>query len=148
MNDQQRGAAAPQFFDADPVIRAIVRVVAALGAVCVVAGGAIALYAAWLLFVLIDNPKSLPWLSSLVDQGSQYLQAARGTVDGRAFDIELGHEVYLMGLLFIGVLLLWALAGLAKTLISAGVTLLGPALARPSLAERIAARPPQDNRPG
>jgi hypothetical protein len=128
MIDERRGAAAPHFFAADPVIRAIVRVVAALGAVCVVAGGAIALYAAWLVFVLIDNPKSIPWLSSLVDQGVDYLQAARGTVDGRAFDIELGQQIYLMGLLVIGVLLLWALAGLAKVLISAGVTLLGPAL--------------------
>jgi len=128
MIDEQRGAAAPRVFSAEPVIRAIVLVIAAVGALCVVAGGAIALYAAWMVYVLIDNPASLPWLSALIGQGAEYMQARRGTVDGRAFDIELGREIYLMGLLFIGVLLLWALAGLAKALISAGITLLGPAL--------------------
>ena len=101
---------------------------AAVGALCVVAGGAIALYTAWLLFSLIDDPKSVPWLASLIGQGVESLRAAHGTLDGRSFDIELGREIYLMGLLFIGVLLLWAIAGLAKALISTGITLLGPAL--------------------
>ena len=130
MNDEQRGAAAPLSFSADPVIRAILLTVAALGALCLLAGGAIALYAAWLVFSLLEDPKSVPWLAALIGQGVEYLQATRGTVDGRAFNIELGREIYLMGLLFIGVLLLWAIAGLAKSLISAGITLLGPALRR------------------
>ena len=128
MSQDPRGAAAPLSFSAEPVIRAIVLVVAALGALCVVAGSAIALYAAWLVFSLIEDPASVPWLASLIGQGAEYLQATRGALDGRAFEIELAREIYLMGLLFIGILLLWALAGLAKALISAGITLLGPAL--------------------
>lgn len=128
MNEDPRGAAAPLSFSADPVIRAIVLTVAALGALCVLAGAGIALYAAWIVFSLFDDPKSVPWLAALIGQGAEYLQATRGTLDGRPFDIELGREIYLMGLLFLGVLLLWAIAGLAKALISAGITLLGPAL--------------------
>jgi hypothetical protein len=128
MNEDPRGAAAPLSFSADPVIRAIVLTVAALGALCVLAGSGIALYAAWILFLLIDDPKSIPWLAALIGQGAETLRAAHGTVDGKAFDIDLGREIYLMGLLFLGVLLLWAIAGLAKSLISAGITLLGPAL--------------------
>jgi len=126
--EEPRDSAASRLFSAEPAIRAIVLVVASVGALCVVAGGAIALYTAWVLFSLIDDPKSVPWLASLIGQGVETLQAARGTLDGRRFDIELGREIYLMGLLFIGVLLLWAIAGLAKALISAGITLLGPAL--------------------
>jgi hypothetical protein len=128
MIDEPRDSATTHFSAADPVIRGIVLGVAAVGALCVLAGSGIALYAAWLLFSLIDDPKSVPWLASLIGQGVESLRAAHGTMDGRAFDIELAREVYLMGLLFIGVLLLWAVAGLARALISAGIALLGPAL--------------------
>jgi hypothetical protein len=110
------------------VIRAIVLLAAALGALCVLAGSGIALYAAWLVFCLIEDPKNVSWVAALIGQGTEYLQATRGTVDGKSFDIELAREAFLMGLLFIGVLLLWAVAGLAKALISAGITLLGPAI--------------------
>ena len=128
LSQDPRGAAAPLSFSAEALTRTIVLVVAAVGALCVVAGGAIALYSAWLVLSLIEDPSGVPWLASLVGQGVEYLQATRGTVDGRAFEIELAREIYLMGLLFIGVLLLWALAGLAKALISAGITLLAPAI--------------------
>ena len=128
LNQDPRGAAAPLSISAEGAIRIVVLVAAAVGAACVLAGSAIALYATWLVFSLIENPGSMPWVAALMGQGTEYMQATRGTLDGRAFDIELAREAFLMGLLFIGVLLLWAIAGLAKVLISAGITLLGPAL--------------------
>ena len=124
MHDDKRGAAAPRFFASDSVYLPVVYAMTALGLVCVLAGVGIALYTAWLVFSLIHEPQSVPWIGALASQGAEYLQAVRGTVDNRPFSLELGREIYAAGLLFIGVLLLWAIAGLAKALIGAGVRLL------------------------
>jgi hypothetical protein len=59
-----------------------------------------------------------------VDLGGKKLEAVRGSIDGRAFSIELGEPVYWLVLLLIGVLLLAVVAALAKTLISVGLELL------------------------
>ena len=134
MLDEKRGAAAPHFFASDTALLTITYAVALLGVLCVLAGAALALYTAWLVFSLINQPQSVPWIGALVSQGAEYLQAVRGTVDGRPFNLELGREIYVAGLLFIGVLLLWAIAGLAKALIGAGISLLA------GLAPRIAER--------
>ena len=91
--EDPRDSGASGLLSAEPVIRGIILTAAAVGALCVVAGGAIALYTAWLLFSLIDDPKGVPWLASLIGQGVETLRAARGTLDGRSFDIELGREI-------------------------------------------------------
>ena len=83
-----------------------------------------ALYAAWVVYLLIEDPKRIALVSHLVDLGGKKLEAVRGSIDGRAFSIELGEPVYWLVLLLIGVLLLAAVAALAKTLISAGLELL------------------------
>ena len=135
MLDEKRGAAAPHFFASDTVFLTITYGVALLGALCVLAGAALALYTAWLVFSLINDPQSVPWIGALVSQSADYLQAVRGSIDGRALDLSLAREIYVAGLLFIGVLLLWAIAGLAKALIAAGISLLA------SLAPRTAETP-------
>ena len=134
MQDDQRGASAPRFFPSDTVALTITYALALLGVLCVLAGAALALYTAWLVFSLINEPQSVPWIGALVSQSAEYLQAVRGTVDGRPFNLELGREIYVAGLLFIGVLLLWAIAGLAKALIGAGISL--TASLAPRLSER------------
>ena len=132
MLDHNRGAAAPRFFAPDSVYLAVVYAAATLGLLCLLAGAALALYTAWLVFSLIDNPHSVPWIGALVSRSAEYLHAVRGTIDGRAYNLELGREIFVTGLLFVGVLLLWAIAGLAKALIGAGIGLLA------SLAPRSA----------
>ena len=134
MLDEKRGADAPHFFASDTVFLTITYGVALLGVLCVLAGAALALYTAWVVFSLINDPQSVPWIGKLASQGVEYLQAVRGTVDGRPFALELGREIYMAGLLFIGVLLLWAIAGLAKALIGAGISLTA------SLAPRFSER--------
>ena len=144
MLEEKRGASAPHFLASDAVFLGFTYGAAALGLLCMLAGAALALYTAWLVFSLINNPQSVPWIGALVSQSAEYLQAVRGTVDGRAFDLALAREIYIAGLLFIGVLLLWAIAGLAKALIGAGISLLA------SLAPRIAETPSKlrDKHPG
>jgi hypothetical protein len=130
MDQENRGAAAPLFVE-DVVVRGIVRALAAVGGICILAGAALALYAAWVVFRLIENPTSVPSLSYFAELGAAGLQAARGLFEGRSFEIELGRPLYGMGMLFIGVLILMAVAGLAKALISAGINLVAMALGRP-----------------
>lgn len=88
----------------------------------------IAFYAAWTVYLVIEEPQRIPFVSHLVALGAKDLQAARGTVDGRAFEIALGEPVYWLLVVLAGVLLLSVVAGVAKALISAGVSLLGPVL--------------------
>ncbi len=106
------------------VRKGVVGALVAVGCVCIAAGGAIALYAAWVVYLLIEDPKRIAFVSHLVDLGGKRLEAVRGSVDGRAFSIELGEPVYWLVLLLIGVLLLAVVAAVAKTLISVGLELL------------------------
>jgi len=106
------------------VRKGVVGALVAVGCVCIAAGGAIALYAAWVVYLLIEDPKRIAFVSHLVDLGGKRLEAVRGSIDGRAFSIELGEPVYWLVLLLIGVLLLAVVAAVAKTLISVGLELL------------------------
>src|SRR5216683_5860071 len=111
--------------NADPRLQSVVvGVLVAVGCVCVAAGGAMALYAAWVVYLLIEDPKRIALVSHLMDLSAKRLEAVRGSIDGRAFSIELGEPVYWLVLLLIGVLLLAVVAAVAKTLISAGLELL------------------------
>jgi len=106
------------------VYKGVVGALVAFGCVCIAAGGAIALYAGWVVYLLIEDPKRIALVSHLVDLGGKKLEAVRGSIDGRAFSIELGEPVYWLALLLIGVLLLAVVAAVAKTLISVGLELL------------------------
>ena len=119
--------------DIDPrlpsaVYKAVVGVVSALGCVCIAAGTAVALYAGWVVFLLIEDPKRVALVSYLIDLSSQNLRAAHGSIDGRPFDIELGEPVYWLIFLLAGVLMLGIVAGVAKALVSVGIELLRPAI--------------------
>ena len=124
MLDDKRGAAAPRFFAPDSIYLPVVYGMTLLGLVCVLAGVGLALYTAWLVFSLINDPQSVSWVGALVSRSAEHVQAVRGTVDGRPFELALGREIYLAALLFLGVLLLWSIAGLAKALVGAGIRLL------------------------
>jgi hypothetical protein len=106
------------------VHQGVVGVLVAVGCVCIAAGGTVALYAGWVVYLVIEDPKRVALVSHLVDLGGKKLEAVRGSIDGRAFSIELGEPVYWLVLLLIGVLLLAVVAALAKTLISVGLELL------------------------
>ena len=104
--------------------KGVVGALVAVGGVCVAAGSAVALYAGWVVYVLIEDPKRIALVSRLVDLSGKRLEAARGSIDGRAFSIELGEPVFWLVLLLIGVLLVAVVAAVAKTLISVGLELL------------------------
>jgi hypothetical protein len=129
VDQENRGAAAPLFVE-DVVVRGIVRALAAVGAICILAGAALALYAAWVVFRLIEDPASVPSLSYFAGLATDGLQALRGLSEGRSFEIEMGRPLYGMAMLFLGVLLLWAIGGLAKSLISAGLSLVAMAIGK------------------
>jgi hypothetical protein len=106
------------------VHKGVVGALVAFGCVCIAAGGTIALYAGWVVYLLIEDPKRIALVSHLMDLSAKRLQAAHGSIDGRAFSIELGEPVYWLALLLIGVLLIAIVAAVAKTLISVGLELL------------------------
>src|SRR6059058_792432 len=104
--------------------KGVVGALVAVGGVCVAAGSAVALYAGWVVYVLIEDPKRIALVSRLVDLSGKRLEAARGSIDGRAFSIELGEPLYWLVLLLIAVLLVAIVAAVGKTLISVGLELL------------------------
>src|SRR5256885_3791097 len=106
------------------VYKGVVGALVAVGLVCIAAGSAVALYAGWVVYLLIEDPKRIALVSRLVDLSGKRLEAARGSIDGRAFSIELGEPLYWLVLLLIGVLLVALVAAVAKTLISVGLELL------------------------
>src|SRR2546430_15120358 len=106
------------------VLKDVFGVLVGVGFVCIAAGSAVALYAGWVVYVLIEDPKRIAHVSRLVDLCGKRLEAARGSIDGRAFSIELGEPLYWLALLLIGVLLVAIVAAVAKTLISVGLELL------------------------
>jgi hypothetical protein len=106
------------------VYKGVVGALVAVGCVCIAAGGAVALYAGWVVYLLIEDPKRIALVSRLVDLSGKRLEAARGSIDGRAFSIEMGEPVFWLALLLIGVLLVAIVAAVAKTLISVGLELL------------------------
>jgi hypothetical protein len=106
------------------VHKVVVGALVAVGCVCIAAGGTIAIYAGWIVYLLIEDPKRIALVSHLMDLSAKRLQAAHGSIDGRAFSIEMGEPVYWLVLLLIGVLLLAVVAAVAKTLISVGLELL------------------------
>jgi Na+-driven multidrug efflux pump len=119
----------------DAAYKAVVGVLIALGAACIAAGVAVVLYAGWVVYLLIEDPKRVALVSYLIDLSSKSLQAARGSIDGRPFEIELGEHVYWFIFLLVGVLLVGIVVSVAKALVSVGVELLRPAIAelrRPS----------------
>src|SRR3989442_15788863 len=84
------------------VHKGVVGALVAVGCVCVAAGSAVALYAGWVVYVLIEDPKRIALVSRLVDLSGKRLEAPHGSIDGQAFSIELGEPLYWVGLLVIG----------------------------------------------
>jgi hypothetical protein len=119
--------------DIDPrlpegLYKAAVGVLLALGAVCIAAGVAVVLYAGWVVYLLLEDPKRVALVSYLIDLSSKSLQAARGSIDGRPFEIQLGEHIYWF-IFLAGVLLLGIVVSVAKALVAVGVELLRPAIA-------------------
>jgi len=108
--------------------RAISGVLLALGSVCVAAGVAVVLYAGWVVYLLMEDPKRVAIMSYLIEMSSKSLHAARGSIDGKAFTLELGEPVFWFLFLLAGVFLLAIVTGVAKALVSTGISLIRPAL--------------------
>src|SRR3977135_703690 len=102
------------------VYKGVVGALVAVGCVCIAAGSAIALYAGWVIYLLIEDPKHIALVSHLVDLSGKRLEAARGSIDGRAFSIELGEPVYWLGLFLVRGLLLAPVGAPGNALIFCG----------------------------
>ncbi len=77
----------------------------------------------------IDRDKRVAVVSYLIELSAKSMQAARGSIDGKAFEIELGEPVFWFLFLLAGVFLLGIVTGVAKALVSTGISLIQPALA-------------------
>ena len=109
--------------------RVVLGVMVGLGSACVAAGAALALYAGWIVYLLMEEPKRVPLVSYLIDLSLKSMRAAHGSSNGKPFDIELGEPIFWFLFLFAGVLLLGIVASVAKTLVGVGVDLITRALA-------------------
>lgn len=108
---------------------AIAVVLLVLGSVCVLSGVAIALYAGWVVYLLLQEPKSVAIVAHLVELGQKNLPAVKGNMHGQPIGIELGEPLYWLLILIAGFLLVGIVASVAKALVSVGVVLLQPAIA-------------------
>ena len=93
MTDYDRGARAPLLIS-DGLRRGLRGLVTAAGAACVAAGVAIVGCLAWLVYLLVEDPARVPFASRLIKLGSGGKWAARGSLEGRAFVLELGEPLY------------------------------------------------------
>ena len=123
MNDHDRGARAPLVIS-EGLRRGLVAVATVAGAACVAAGMALMGLLAWLVYVLVDDPQSLPFASRLIALGSAGRWAARGTFEGRAYELELGEPLYWLLVAMVAALLFAVTAGVAKSLLTTGASLL------------------------
>jgi len=98
-----------------------------LGAVFIGVGAALGLGVAWVVYMLVEDPKSIALVAQLLEFGDKGLRGARGTLEGRPFEIELGEPLFLLLALFVGAIVLGIVAGIAKRLIGAGVELVSAA---------------------
>jgi hypothetical protein len=101
----------------------------ALGALFIGIGAILGLGVAWVVYRLVEDPKSIALVAQLLEAGATNLRGARGTLEGRPFEIELGEPLFLLLALFVGAIVLGIVAGIAKRLMLAGVELIRPVLA-------------------
>ncbi len=104
--------------------RALAGVLVVLGCVCLAAGTAIALYAGWIVLLIITDPSRVALVSYLIELGQTELQAARITIENQTIGIELGEPIYWLLLLFVGVLLIGVITSVAKALVAVGIQIL------------------------
>jgi ABC-type multidrug transport system fused ATPase/permease subunit len=108
----------------DNLRKAVAGIHLALGLVFLVVGAAVALGAAWVVYQLIEDPGRIALVSQVLNADATQLRGLRGTFDGKPLEIELGEPVFWLLALFIGAIVLGIVAGIAKSLIAAGVNLL------------------------
>jgi hypothetical protein len=108
----------------DGAYRALAGVLVVLGCLCLAAGSAIALYAGWLVVLIITDPSRVALVSYLIELGQTELNAARITIENQTIGIELGEPIYWLLLLFVGVLLIGVITSVAKALVVVGIQIL------------------------
>jgi hypothetical protein len=108
--------------------KAVAGILLGLGAAFIAAGAALGLGVAWIVYLLFEDPRRIAIVSRLLDLGAQGLRGARGTLEVRPFEVELGEPLFLLLAVFVGAIVLGIVAGIAKRLIAAGVELVKPLL--------------------
>jgi hypothetical protein len=104
--------------------RAVFVALASLAGVCLAAGAAMAIYLAWVVYLLVESPRDVPILAHLMELATTKLLAFNGNVDGRTFEVNLGEPVYWIALLVMAAILLGVVFGAARALIRVGADLL------------------------
>lgn len=109
-----------------------------LGSLCIVAGAVIALYLAWLIFQLVENPQGVALVGFIIESGGKSLAALQGDADGQPFNLTLGQPTYTLLMLLVGAFFLMAAAGAAKALMAAGVNVVRAGLGLPETPGKLA----------
>ena len=111
----------------DGLLKAVVGIHAVLGTVFLAVGAAVATGAAWVIYLLLEEPARIP-LVSLITGGGKDLRGVRGTLGSESFEIELGEPLFWLLALLVGVLMLAVVVSIAKGLLTVGLDLLKPVL--------------------
>jgi len=98
-----------------------------LGVALIVAGALLLGYLGLSVFRAIDTPQEVPLVKFVVGQLRAEDKAVHGHIGSDTFEINVSEPVRTIVLLFLAVFILMVLAGIAKSLISAGINLVSAA---------------------
>jgi hypothetical protein len=95
-----------------------------LGVILVIAGVGLLAFIGITAFQIIDNPQDVRFVKFLLEQ----LQAGTRMVfghDGKdAFELHMSEPAQTVILIFLGVMIFWVVAGIARSILAAGVSMI------------------------
>jgi hypothetical protein len=114
-----------------------------IGIALIVAGTALLGYLAFTVFQVIDSPQDVPLVKLIVGHLPVEDKAIYGHAGRDTFEVNVSEPARTVILLFLAAFVLMVLAGIAKSLISAGISLVSAAgrLPRAEDASRAASSP-------
>lgn len=97
------------------------KAIIAVGITLVVAGVGLLGYLGYTVFMIIDAPENVKFVDFLLSHIGKGDKMLYGHVGREPFVLNLTEPARTVVLLFFGVVIFWIVAGIAKTIISAGI---------------------------
>ena len=103
------------------------RPLAPIGLALIVAGAVLLCYLGYIVFQVVNAPQDVPLVKFIVGHLRVEDKAIYGHAGSDAFEINVSEPARTVILLFLAAFVLMVLAGIAKSLISAGINLISAA---------------------